>query len=57
MPPRRDLSSQIIQANNDVPPQFENVGPMSPKGLYRYLGTIAGLVKRQARAIETNGQG
>ena len=57
MPPKRNLSSQTSQANDDVPPQFENVGLISAEGLYRYLGTIAGMVKSHARAIETNGQG
>ena len=57
MPPRRDLSSQTSQANDNVPPQFENVCPMSAKRLYRYLGTIAGLVEHQARSVETNRQG
>ena len=57
MPQMRDLSSQTSQANDNVPPQFEDVGPMSAKGLYRYLGTIVGLVECQARAAETNGQG
>ena len=27
------------------------------KGLYRYLGTLAGLVERQARTTGSNGQG
>ena len=57
MPPRRDLSSQTSQTNDDVPPQFENMGPMSAKGLYGCLGTIAGLVEHQVQAIETNEQG
>ena len=30
---------------------------MSIEGLYRYLGTLASLVKRQARATGSNGQG
>ena len=30
---------------------------MSAEGLYRYMGTIAGLVEHQAQAVETNGQG
>ena len=30
---------------------------MSTEGLYRYLGTLAGLVECQARAIGSNGQG
>ena len=29
---------------------------MSAKGFCRYLGTIAGMVERQAGAIKTNGQ-
>ena len=29
MPPKRDLSSQTSQANDNVPPQFKNVGPMN----------------------------
>ena len=48
MPPKRDLSSQTSQANDDVPPQFKNVGPVSVEGLHRYLRTLVGLVKRQA---------
>ena len=30
---------------------------MSAEGIYRYLGTLAGLVERQARAVGTNVQG
>ena len=30
---------------------------MSTEGLYRFLGALAGLVERQARAIGSNGQG
>ncbi|RVW80784.1 Transposon Ty3-I Gag-Pol polyprotein [Vitis vinifera] len=30
---------------------------MSTEGIYRYLGTLAGLVERQARATGSNGQG
>ena len=30
---------------------------MSTEGLYRYLGTLVGLVEHQARAIGSNGQG
>ena len=30
---------------------------MSTEGLYRYLGTLTGLVERQARATGSNGQG
>ncbi|KAL6329746.1 hypothetical protein AAG906_035394 [Vitis piasezkii] len=53
MPPRRPVSSQNSQANNDVPPPFEGLPPINVEGLYRYLKTLAGLVERQARAIET----
>ncbi|RVW60053.1 Retrovirus-related Pol polyprotein from transposon 17.6 [Vitis vinifera] len=56
MPPRRPASSQNSQANDDVPP-VEGLPPVSVKGIYRYLGTLAGLVERQARAIGTNVQG
>ncbi|RVX00506.1 Transposon Ty3-G Gag-Pol polyprotein [Vitis vinifera] len=57
MPPRRPASSQNSQANDDIPPPPEVLPPMSTKGLYRYLGTLAGLVERQARATGSNGQG
>ena len=30
---------------------------MSTEGLYRYFGTLAGLVERQAKATGSNGQG
>ena len=30
---------------------------MSTEGLYKYLGTLASLVERQARATGSNGQG
>ena len=30
---------------------------MSAEGLYRYLGTISGLVEHQDQAVETNGKG
>ena len=33
------------------------MGSMSGEGLYGYLGAIVGMVERQARAAETNGQG
>ncbi|RVW67114.1 Retrovirus-related Pol polyprotein from transposon 17.6 [Vitis vinifera] len=56
MPPRRATSSQNSQANDDVPP-VEGLPPVSAKGIYRYLGTLAGLVERQARAVGTNVQG
>ena len=57
MPPRRPTSSQNSQANDDIPPPPEALAPMSTEGLYRYLGTLAGLVERQARAAGSNGQG
>ena len=57
MPPRRPASSQNCQANDDISPPPEVLPPMSTKGLYRYLGTLAGLVEHQARATESNGQG
>ncbi|RVW68714.1 Retrovirus-related Pol polyprotein from transposon 17.6 [Vitis vinifera] len=56
MPPRRATSSQNSQANDDVPP-VEGLPPVSAEGIYRYLGTLAGLVERQARAVGTNVQG
>ncbi|RVX19816.1 Retrovirus-related Pol polyprotein from transposon 17.6 [Vitis vinifera] len=57
MPPRRPASSQNSQANDDIPPPPEVLPSMSTEELYRYLGTLAGLVERQARAIGSNGQG
>ncbi|RVW67380.1 Transposon Ty3-G Gag-Pol polyprotein [Vitis vinifera] len=48
--------SQNSQANDDVPP-VEGLPPVSAEGIYRYLGTLAGLVERQARAVGTNVQG
>ena len=57
MPPRRTTSSQNSQANDDVPSPLEGLPPMNAEGLYRYLRTLASLVKHQARATETNGQG
>ncbi|RVW32567.1 Transposon Ty3-I Gag-Pol polyprotein [Vitis vinifera] len=56
MPPRRAASSQNSQANDDIPP-VEGLPPVSTEGIYRYLGTLAGLVERQARAVGTNVQG
>ncbi|RVW24867.1 hypothetical protein CK203_079448 [Vitis vinifera] len=53
MPPRRPTSSQNSKANNDVPHPLEGLPPMNVERLYRYLENLAGLVKRQARAIET----
>ena len=57
MAPRRTTSSQNSQANNDVPPPLKGLPPMNAEGLYRYLETLAGLVERQARAIETQALG
>ena len=57
MPPRRPVSSQNSQANDDIPPPPEALPLMSTEGLYRYLGTLVGLVEHQARAIGSNGQG
>ncbi|RVW24900.1 Retrovirus-related Pol polyprotein from transposon 17.6 [Vitis vinifera] len=57
MPPRRPASSQNSQANDDIPSPPEALPPMSVEGLYRYLGTLAGLVEGQARATGSNGQG
>ncbi|KAL6313607.1 hypothetical protein AAG906_006976 [Vitis piasezkii] len=51
MPPRKPASSQNSQANDDIPPPPEALPTMSTKGLYRYLGTLAGLVEHQVRAI------
>ena len=57
MPPRRSAFSQNSQASDDIPPPSEGLPPMSTEGLYRYLGTLAGLVECQARATRSNGQG
>ncbi|XP_034674472.1 uncharacterized protein LOC117905697 [Vitis riparia] len=57
MPPRKPASSQNNQANDDIPPPLEALPPMRTEGLYRYLGTLASLVERQARAIGSNSQG
>ena len=57
MPPRGPTSSQNSQANDDIPPPPEALPPMSIEGLYRYLGTLVGLVERQTRATGSNGQG
>ncbi|RVW88173.1 Transposon Ty3-G Gag-Pol polyprotein [Vitis vinifera] len=57
IPPRRPTSSQNSQVNDDIPPPSKVLPPMSTEGLYRYLGTLAGLVECQARAIGSNGQG
>ena len=56
MPPRRSAFSQNSQASDDIPPPSEGLPPMSTEGLYRYLGTLVGLVEYQARAIGSNGQ-
>ncbi|KAL6315288.1 hypothetical protein AAG906_000376 [Vitis piasezkii] len=53
---KKSTSSQNIQANDDVPP-IEGLPPVSAERIYRYLGTLAGLVERQARAVGTNVQG
>ena len=53
MTPRTPTSSQNSKANNDVPPPLKGLPPMNVERLYRYLENLAGLVKRQARAIET----
>ncbi|RVW12099.1 hypothetical protein CK203_087312 [Vitis vinifera] len=52
---KETASSQNSQANDDVPP-VEGLPPVSAEGIYRYLGTLAGLVERQARAVGTNVQ-
>ena len=57
MPPRRHASSQNNQANDDIRPPPEALPPMSTEELYRYLGTLAGLVEKKARVIGSNGQG
>ncbi|RVW89661.1 hypothetical protein CK203_036378 [Vitis vinifera] len=57
MPPRRPASSQNSQANDDIPSPPEALPTMSTEGLYRYLGTLTGLVEHQVRAIGSNGQG
>ena len=57
MPPRRPASSQNSQANADIPPPSEVLPPMCTEWLYRYLGTLVGLVECQARATGSNGQG
>ena len=56
MLPRRATSSQNSQVNDDVPP-VEGLPPVSAEEIYRYLGTLVGLVERQARATGTNVQG
>ncbi|KAL6320577.1 hypothetical protein AAG906_008577 [Vitis piasezkii] len=52
MPPRRPVSSQNSQANNDVPPALEGLPSMNVEGLYRYLKTLAaGLVECQLELL------
>ena len=46
MPTTRATSFQIRLSDDDVPPRFEDVPPMSSKRLYSFLGTLAGLVER-----------
>ena len=57
MPPRKPAYSQNSQANDDIPHSPKALPLMSTEGLYRYLGTLAGLVERQARVTGSNGQG
>ena len=57
MLPRRPASSQNSKANDDIPHPPEALPLMSTEGLYRYLGTLAGLIERQAKATGSNGQG
>ncbi|KAL6313881.1 hypothetical protein AAG906_010300 [Vitis piasezkii] len=42
---------QNSQPNDDIPPPLDALPTTSIEGLYRYLGTLASLVERQARAI------
>ena len=46
MPMTRATSSQNRHANDDVPPQYEDLPPMSAERLYTYLGTLARLIER-----------
>ena len=57
MPTTRVISSQNRPVDDDVPPQYEDVPPMSVERLYSYLRTLARLVARQARGFSNNGQG
>ena len=57
MPPRRPASSQNNQVDADILLPPKALPLMSTEGLYRYLGTLACLVERQARATRSNGQG
>ena len=45
MPPRRPASSQNSQANDDISSPSEALPLMSTEGIYRHLGTLAGLVQ------------
>ena len=57
MPMTRATSYQNRPIDDDVPPQSEDVPPMSAEKLYSYLGTLAELVERKARGTGKNGQG
>ena len=46
IPTTRATTSQNKPANDDVPPQYEDVPLMSTKRLYSYRGTLARLVKQ-----------
>ena len=45
MPLRRLASSKNSQANDDILSPLEGLPPMNAKRLYKYLGTLAGLVE------------
>ncbi|KAL6333238.1 hypothetical protein AAG906_028421 [Vitis piasezkii] len=57
MPPRRLVSSQNNQVNDDVPFPLEGLPPMNAKELYRFLETLATLVEHQASVIEDQAHG
>ena len=57
MPPRRDLSSQTGQANDEVPPQFDNVGPMSAKGFTDIWGLLLGWLSVRLKLLRLMGKG
>ena len=57
MPTTRATSSQNRLVDEDVPPQYEDVFPMSAERLYTYLGTLARLVEHQSRGFGNKGQG
>ncbi|WJZ82022.1 hypothetical protein VitviT2T_001820 [Vitis vinifera] len=50
IPPRRPSSFQNSQANDDIPPPPKALPSMSTEGLYRYLGTLTGLVEHPTKA-------